>query len=85
MIERRTCCGRPATNEGDDDMTTDAVYALPGEVLFDVEVMRQEIKTIKMAPHEEVAAAIEEMEKEINLLFEKASKAAEKMAAEKDM
>jgi len=66
-------------------MTTNAVYALPGEVLFHVEVMRQEMKTIKTAPREEVAAAIEKMEEEINLLFEKASKAAEKTAAEKDM
>jgi hypothetical protein len=37
------------------------------------------------APHEESAAAIEKMEVEISLLFEKASKAAEKMAAERDM
>jgi hypothetical protein len=53
-------------------MTTNAVHALPGEVLFHVEVMRQEMKTIKTAPQEEVAAAIEKMEEEINLLFEKA-------------
>jgi hypothetical protein len=59
-------------------MTTNAVHALPGEVLFHVDVMRQEMKTIKTAPHEEVAAAIEKMEEEINLLFEKASKAAQK-------
>jgi hypothetical protein len=66
-------------------MTTNAVCALPGEVLFHAEMMRQEMKTIKAAPHEESAAAIEKMEEEINLLFEKASKAADKMATEKDM
>jgi hypothetical protein len=66
-------------------MTTNAVHALPGEVLFHVEVMRQEMKTIKAAPLEEVAAAIEKMEEEMSLLFEKASKAAEQMAAQKDM
>jgi len=66
-------------------MTTNAVHALPGEVLFHVEVMRQEMTTIKTAPHEEVAAAIEKMEEEISLLSEKASKAAEQMAAQKDM
>jgi hypothetical protein len=47
--------------------------------------MRQEMKTIKTAPLEEVAAAIEKMEEEMSLLFEKASKAAEQMAAQKDM
>jgi len=47
--------------------------------------MRQEMKTVKTAPHEEVAAAIEKMEEEINLLFEKASKAAAEMAAEKSV
>jgi hypothetical protein len=56
-------------------MTTNAVHALPGEVLFHVEVMRQEMKTIKTAP----------LEEEMSLLFEKASKAAEQMAAQKDM
>ena len=66
-------------------MTTNAVHALPGEVLFHVEVMRQEIKTIKTAPPKEIAAAIKKMEEEINVLFEKASKAAEQMAAEQDM
>jgi hypothetical protein len=60
----------------DDYITTNAVHALPGEVLFHVEVMRQEMKTIKTAAPEEIAAAIEKMEEEINLLFEKASKAA---------
>jgi hypothetical protein len=63
-------------------MTT--LHVLPGEVLFHVEVMRQEMKTIKAGPHEEVAA-IAKMEEEINLLFQKASKAAAEMAAEKDM
>jgi hypothetical protein len=74
MIERRTCgdlCLSLADELGDDYMTTNAVHALPGEVLFHVEVMRQEMKTVKTAPHEEVAAAIEKMEEEINLLFEK--------------
>jgi hypothetical protein len=66
-------------------MTTNAVHALPGEVLFHVEVMRQEMKTIKTAPQEEVAAAIEKMEEEINLLFEKASKAAAERSAEKSV
>jgi hypothetical protein len=37
---------------GDDHMTTNAVYALPGEVMFRVEVMRPEMKTMKTAPHE---------------------------------
>jgi hypothetical protein len=64
-------------------MTT--LHVLPGEVLFHVEVMRQEMKTIKAGPNGEVAAAIEKMEEEINLLFQKASKAAAEMAAEKDM
>jgi hypothetical protein len=64
-------------------MTTNAVRELPDQVLFHVEVMRQEIKTIKTAPLKEVAAAVEKMEEEINLLFEKAGKAAEEMAAEK--
>jgi hypothetical protein len=64
-------------------MTTNAVHALPGEVLFHVEVMRQEMKTIKTAPQEEVAAAIEKMEEEINVLFQKASRAAAEMAAER--
>jgi hypothetical protein len=62
-----------------------AVHALPGEVLFHVEVMRQEMETIKTASLEEVAAAIEKMEEEINLLFDKASKAAAEMAAEKSV
>jgi hypothetical protein len=66
-------------------MTTNAIHVLPGEVLFHVEVMRQEMKTIKTAPHEEAAAVIEKMEEEINLLFEKASRAATEMAAEKGM
>jgi hypothetical protein len=66
-------------------MTTKAVHALPGEVLFHVEVIRQEMKTIKTAAREEVAAAIEKMEEEINLLFEKAGRAAEEMAAETGM
>jgi sugar-specific transcriptional regulator TrmB len=66
-------------------MTTKAVHALPGEVLFHVEVMRQEMKTIKTAPPKEVTAAIEKMEEEINHLFEKASKAAEELAAEMGM
>jgi hypothetical protein len=60
-----------ADEPGDDHMTTNAVRALPGEVLFQVEVMRQEMKTVKMAPHKEVAAAIEKMEGEINLSFER--------------
>jgi hypothetical protein len=64
-------------------MTTNAVHALPGEVLFHVEVIPQEIKAIKTAPPKEVAAAIEKIEEEINPLFEKASKAAAQMAAEK--
>jgi hypothetical protein len=66
-------------------MTTNAVHAPPGEVLFHVEVMRQEMKTIKTAPQEQVAAAIEKMEEEINLLFEKASKAAAEMPAQKSV
>ena len=41
------------------------------------------METIKTASLEEVAAAIEKMEEEINLLFDKASKAAAEMAAEK--
>jgi hypothetical protein len=49
-------------------MTTNAVHALPGEILFQVEVMRQELKTIKTAPQEQVAAAIEKMEEEINFV-----------------
>jgi hypothetical protein len=68
---------------GDDYMTTNAAHALPGEALFHVEVMRQEMKTIKTPAPKEIAAAIEKMEEEINLLFEKASKAAAEMAAEK--
>jgi hypothetical protein len=40
------------------------------------------MKTIKTGPPKEVTDAIEKMEEEINLLFETASKAAEKMAAE---
>jgi hypothetical protein len=39
-------------------MTTNAVHALPGEVPFHVEVMRQEMKTTMTAPHKEVAAAL---------------------------
>jgi hypothetical protein len=69
-----------ADEPGDDHMTTNAVRALPSKVLFHVEVMRQEMKTVKTAPHDEVAAAIEKMEEEINLLFEKASEAAAEMA-----
>jgi hypothetical protein len=52
-------CLSLADEPGDDHMTTNAVHALPGEVLFHVEVMRQEMKTVKTAPHEEVAGAIE--------------------------
>jgi hypothetical protein len=47
--------------------------------------MRQEMKTIKTAPPKEVAAAIEKTEEEINLLFEKASRAAAEMPAEKNV
>jgi hypothetical protein len=63
-------------------MTTNAIHALPGEVQFHVEVMRQEMKAIKTSPREEGAAAIEKMEEEINLLFE--NRAAAETAAEKD-
>jgi hypothetical protein len=46
-------CLSLADQPGDDHMTN-AVHALPGEVLFHVEVIRQEMRTIKSAPHDEV-------------------------------
>jgi hypothetical protein len=52
-------------------MTTNAVRELPDQFLFHVEVMRQEMKTIETAPLREVAAAVEKMEEEINLPFER--------------
>jgi hypothetical protein len=43
------------------------------------------LKLLETAPQEQVAAAIEKMEEEINLLFEKASKAAAEMPAQKSV
>ena len=55
---------------------TRPILALPSEVLFQVSIMRELMKTIKSAPLNNVAAAVERMNEELEVLSDRASKAA---------
>ena len=55
---------------------TRPILALPSEVLFRVSVMRELMKTIKSAPLNNVAAAVERMNEELEVLSDRASRAA---------
>ena len=55
---------------------TRPILALPSEVLFRVSVMRELMQTIKSTPPNDVAAAVERMNEELEVLSDRASKAA---------
>jgi hypothetical protein len=57
------------------------VETLPGMVIFQVTLMRELMKTIESAPLKEVVSAIKKMNKQIDILFDKAAKAQEEVQA----
>ena len=58
-----------------------ALEQLPGAVLFQVVIMRELMKTIADAPLRDAVPALDKMTEQIDILFEKASKAREEQLA----